>query len=219
MTLEYLSRGLNDKGEPKEHIVCFIDHGDGEYTIKYRGKHTWVYHRYCSKDLDGNPILCFICNKPCIQWKNNLTRNKRDNGTKPRRPTCTWECRRKLTGDSEWNPLYISRDDDGWFLDNYTGYMIRRYRPVKGKPRIKEFYHRWVMEQHLGRKLTPEENVHHIDMDKLNNDISNLWLCSHLDHLNSHHSSKQLIPSLLKRGIIKFNINTGIYLEVANVLG
>ncbi len=36
--------------------------------------------------------------------------------------------------------------------------------------------HRWVMEEHLGRKLIKGEIVHHIDGDKSNNDINNLML-------------------------------------------
>lgn len=36
--------------------------------------------------------------------------------------------------------------------------------------------HRLIFEKHLGRKLTKEEIVHHIDGDKSNNDINNLML-------------------------------------------
>lgn len=36
--------------------------------------------------------------------------------------------------------------------------------------------HRFVMEEYLGRKLSPEEHVHHIDGDKTNNNILNLFL-------------------------------------------
>lgn len=39
--------------------------------------------------------------------------------------------------------------------------------------------HRWVMSQHLGRDLLPEETVHHIDGNRQNNALSNLELfCS-----------------------------------------
>lgn len=36
--------------------------------------------------------------------------------------------------------------------------------------------HRYVMAQHLGRPLEDHETVHHIDLDKKNNEISNLQL-------------------------------------------
>ena len=38
------------------------------------------------------------------------------------------------------------------------------------------YEHRYVMEVHLGRALAKNEIVHHIDGDKLNNDIDNLQL-------------------------------------------
>ena len=46
--------------------------------------------------------------------------------------------------------------------------------------------HRLVMERALGRPLTKDEVVHHIDMNKLNNDVSNLILLSNLEHSILH---------------------------------
>lgn len=47
-------------------------------------------------------------------------------------------------------------------------------------------HHRWVMEQHLGRRLEPHEHVHHIDGNKQNNDISNLLLTDVVRHNHLH---------------------------------
>lgn len=51
-------------------------------------------------------------------------------------------------------------------------------------------YPRLVMEQKLGRKLLPEEDVHHIDGDVTNNDISNLEVVLHGEHQRQHNLPK-----------------------------
>ncbi len=58
------------------------------------------------------------------------------------------------------------------------------YRKVRGRHE-----HRTVMEKHLGRKLGPNEIVHHDDEDKRNNDLSNLILTTRPEHAR-HHFSK-----------------------------
>lgn len=47
-------------------------------------------------------------------------------------------------------------------------------------------YPKFLMEQKLGRKLLPDEDVHHIDENPLNNDISNLVIIKHGDHQKHH---------------------------------
>lgn len=49
------------------------------------------------------------------------------------------------------------------------------------------FEHRLVMEEYLGRKLKPEEVVHHIDGDRLNNNIDNLQLFDSVAEHTAHH--------------------------------
>lgn len=47
--------------------------------------------------------------------------------------------------------------------------------------------HVWVMERAIGRELIKGEQVHHKDGNKLNNDISNLVLCSSVkEHISLH---------------------------------
>jgi hypothetical protein len=43
-----------------------------------------------------------------------------------------------------------------------------------------------VMEQHLGRYLTREECVHHVDGDKKNNSLENLQVMLRSDHARLH---------------------------------
>ena len=56
---------------------------------------------------------------------------------------------------------------------------IRVYDPETKKVRS---YPRYVMEQHIGRSLSSNEDVHHIDENPLNNDISNLKIIAHGEH-------------------------------------
>jgi hypothetical protein len=48
--------------------------------------------------------------------------------------------------------------------------------------------HRKVMEDYLGRKLTSDEIVHHIDGNKSNNEITNLVITNRATHIEEHRS-------------------------------
>lgn len=89
-----------------------------------------------------------------------------------------------------------------------------------GNKRTYVFEHRVVMEEYLGRKLKPHESVHHIDMIKLNNDISNLWLCNPKTHHRAHASYNEICSKLMldynKYSGIEFNKETGKYYLVNN---
>ena len=63
--------------------------------------------------------------------------------------------------------------------------------------------HRWLMEQHLGHKLTTNEVVHHINGDPQNNLLGNLEVKLRGEHATKHGTTGrtvvQLVCSFCKR--------------------
>lgn len=115
---------------------------------------------------------------------------------------------------------------------NCAGKLGRNGRPTK-RHRItngyKEIYHPdhkrknkyirehiLVVSKHIGRDVAYPENIHHIDGDKLNNKIGNLYLCKNVsEHTKIHHSMELVVQELYKKGFVKFN--DGKYEAVANL--
>jgi hypothetical protein len=73
------------------------------------------------------------------------------------------------------------------------------------------YTHRRIVEEDIGRSLTAEEIVHHIDMDKSNNNIENLFILSRSEHRKAHTTFENLVPELVKRKVIYFDKKTKSY--------
>lgn len=107
----------------------------------------------------------------------------------------------------------------GPYTNNKNRQFIIKYNSGK---RQTQSYPRYLMEQFLGRSLTAEEEVDHIDNNYLNNEITNLQLLSKKDNrikeiTQEHRKRKQyvfLCPNCQKETIkplnyVKHNKNKG----------
>ena len=61
---------------------------------------------------------------------------------------------------------------------------VYRDKTINGNKRL---YHRWVVEQAIGRKLGRNEYVHHINGDKQDNRLENLQVLTPLEHNRLHN--------------------------------
>ena len=73
---------------------------------------------------------------------------------------------------------------------NPRGYVVS----PTGKRGHVVYQHRLIMERHLGRKLYPHEDVHHINGIRHDNRIENLELLTNSEHAKRHRLGIDIRP-------------------------
>lgn len=169
-------------------------------------------HHFCSKQCEGqykkehnpNYFPCPICGT-LVYVKPHLQNNAHPH-------CCSMECLRKLRAEiylGENNPNYGNRGSKNpiWKSDTKVspyGYILVRCpdHPFANCDGF-VFEHRLVAEKYLlteensvivdgTRYLSPKYDVHHIDFNRQNNDVSNLLVITKGDHMKLHHQLRKL---------------------------
>lgn len=90
-------------------------------------------------------------------------------------------CNHCLWSKNAKKNLHTKEADEKASQSRYNKCDSGRYHQKNG-----QYEHRAIMEEHLGRKLTKNEIVHHKDGDKHNNSIDNLQIMSRQEHSRMH---------------------------------
>ena len=135
-------------------------------------------------------VPCTVCGTVARKWKSNLAKAKWP-------ITCSKKCRGQLMS-GPGNPNYR-----GKWITARTGYMMVRpdLLPMeiqklipKGVREVTE--HRAVMAGVLGRWPTPQEHIHHVNGDKLDNRPENLEILGDQAHSREHRKVLRRLAEL-----------------------
>jgi len=99
-----------------------------------------------------------------------------------------------VIGKDGYPEIYIGKD---------YPYRVGGYRCIRE--------HIFVMETFLQRGLVKGEIVHHIDGNKKNNALDNLFLTNVEEHNKLHAESENIIFDLVKKKLVVFNRKTARY--------
>jgi len=146
----------------------------------------------CRNKHSTNKDYCFKCSM--------IVYNSGDNNPSKRK-----DVREKIS--------LATKGKSNFFKDGINPRILHKKRNSMGyilsynkDSREYELEHRKTIEDYENRKLNKEERVHHIDGNKVNNDIDNLVACvDDREHQKIHHQSFSVIKDLLALGVVRFN--------------
>ena len=152
---------------------------------KFCSHKCWTVHY---RQRKGRTVTCVGCGR---EFRTTVGRT--------RRRFCSMQCTKVAHKKSP------PRITDGFWFEN--GYMViqENGHPVK--------FHRWLMEQHLGRPLTSTEFVHHVDGNVLNNRLVNLMVMTPSEHSRLHRKQDGIVPPKTNHKRRKMLANYGITIQ------
>ena len=210
--------------QTKECEYCSKDFVTSQSRAKFCSRKCYGKHYYAKKQNRDNRIenhkQCLNCGNLFIAHRVDKTFCSKD---------CQWDYRykTKVKKNTELkcercgatfvrkssNHKFCSKNCKG--VANATKYYNKykwHYKQVRRDDGTYVSEHRYVVEQRLKRLLQKNEIVHHIDLDKSNNEEYNLHLFDkQQDHGCCHWSLNSMVRELIDKNIIQFDSDKGIY--------
>lgn len=96
----------------------------------------------------------------------------------------------------------IKEENPNWkggiiYMNGYKKILMKNHPKACKNGYVYE--HTLIMEKETMRSLRPEEDVHHIDENKENNNINNLYLCKDYgEHMKIHRQLKKIALQIYK---------------------
>lgn len=190
------------------------DKGVQEKDLRYRDKE-WLEDQYINQEKTAIQIseICKCNNSTIGNWlkifnikirsQSNIMKNKFKQGYKQ------WNEGKKLSKEHRQKISKNGRSKN-WKNNYRTDLINPRYYTS-----FRTAKHRLIIEKEIGRQLWDFERVHHIDEDKQNNHIENLFICKSQSYHSKIHRQLEKIGIELYRsnrfGKIKFNKEKGKY--------
>ena len=143
----------------------------------------WYNYGVCQGMVAHIPSVCEECGAGFFERKYKA--GKSGSG----RHFCSRSCSSKATvREQDISHLAKYNFKKGQVPHNFIGETSHSagYRVVSGNGKKRQLKHRAIMEQHLGRKLSRAEIVHHINGNKVDNQIENLVIMSQSEHCLAH---------------------------------
>lgn len=142
------------------------------------------------KNLKGKNNPCYRHGKYCTQHY-CINCNKKITPNAKRCKSCAEKKKQKGELNGNYRPIGSWRISGG-------------YKYIKISNNYWKQEHIYKVEQHIKRKMKPSENIHHIDGNKLNNKLKNLYI---FNNPGLHLACELLIKfNIISRFILKSNL-------------
>lgn len=128
--------------------------------------------QFCNKKLKESWQKAY-CSRECSNKANakRLSRSRKGAGN-------------PMFGKRPWNYKGKHLSSDGYWI-----ITVRDVKGYKGFRKVR--LHRYIIEQVLGRRLTIDEDIHHINGIKTDNRLENLEIINHGEHTKLHSHLKK----------------------------